>query len=145
MPVMAINMLMANMIQLINENLTSHARTDAEVAVRDALAKIILRLKNPANYDGQAGYNLYEGILEAEATCYKEGLGLTRSFNLTVAREDILVDIRASTDQDGLLAADLAHLFRDRFSKDKVMSRPSVVHRQWLTESLLLLACPANM
>ena len=71
MPVMAINMLMANMIQLINENLTSPARTDAEVAVRDALAKIILRLKNPANYDGQAGYNLYEDILEAEATCYK--------------------------------------------------------------------------
>ena len=35
MPVMAINMLMANIIQLINENLTNHARTDAEVAVRD--------------------------------------------------------------------------------------------------------------
>ena len=83
--------------------------------------------------------------MEAEVTCYKEGLGLTRSFNLTVAKEDILVDIRASTPQDGLLAADLAHLFRDRFSKDKVMSRPPVVHKQWLTESLLPLACSANI
>jgi len=62
MPVMAINLLMANMVQLINENLSSTARTDAEVAVCASLSKLIMRLKNPANYDGQAGCNLYEDV-----------------------------------------------------------------------------------
>jgi len=62
MPVMAINMLMANMIQLICENRSSNTRTDDEVVVRDALSKIIVRLEIPANYNGQAGCNLYETV-----------------------------------------------------------------------------------
>ena len=60
-------------------------------------------------------------ILEAEVACYKEGLGLQRSFKLTWVKEDILMDIRAATPHDGLQGATLARLFKDRNSKDKVI------------------------
>ena len=36
-----------------------------------------------------------------------------------MVREDILMDIRAATPQDGLPVSDLASLFRERYSKDK--------------------------
>ena len=62
MPVMAFNTLMANLLQLLNENLYGTARTNAEVVIRERLSKLINRLKNPGNYAGQAGRNVYEDV-----------------------------------------------------------------------------------
>ena len=59
---MAINTFQANILQLITENVEVRARPMAEAAIRDRLSELLLRLKNPANYAGQAGRNIYEDV-----------------------------------------------------------------------------------
>ena len=59
---MAITTLLANLVQLLNENLDGTARTNAKAAIHDRLSKLINRLKSPDNYAGQAGWNLYEDV-----------------------------------------------------------------------------------
>ena len=59
---MAITTLLANLVQLLNENLDGTARTNAKAAIHDRLSKLITRLKCPDNYAGQAGWNLYEDV-----------------------------------------------------------------------------------
>jgi len=81
-------------------------------------------------------------------SCYLllEGLGLSKSFNLAVAREDILVEIRIATSQEGILTADLAHLFRDRFSKDKVtyhLNAALQASRERASTAMLALKLPS--
>ena len=90
MPVLALNTLLANMIQLITENLSGTARTDAEVAVRASLSKLIVRLKNPAKYDGQAGCNLYEDVSIQSATQYNISEILHQKFCICNSASEIL-------------------------------------------------------
>ena len=62
MPIMAINLFQANMIQLLNETLDGSARTNADATVKERLSELMTRLKDPDNYAGQAGCNLYEDV-----------------------------------------------------------------------------------
>ena len=62
MPVMVMDTLLANQLQLHSENLDCTARVKADAAIRDLVTKFVSRLKNHDNYTGQAGRNLYEDV-----------------------------------------------------------------------------------
>ena len=69
MPVLAIDTFRANMVQLLNENLDGPARSNADAAIRERLSELISRLKNPSNYAGQAGMNVYEDVSRIAQAC----------------------------------------------------------------------------
>ena len=120
MPVMVMDTLLANQLQLHSENLDCTARVKADAAIKDLVTKFVSRLKNPDNYTGQAGRNLYEDIIDAHIDCFKVGLGLVKSFELTIARQAIFNEMRSEGgSQNASQEPILSRLIKERYSKDQ--------------------------